>query len=196
LMGAAALVGLLAGLVRDGRLSALSRTHIRFAWLIPLAIPAQLLVIHVAGVDTPWWVAPLHLATYAVLLAVVLANRRLTGMPLLALGLGMNVLAMGANGGLMPVAPEVLAVRHGEVRIAPGQHIPRSKDVLLPREQTRLWWITDCLVSPPWLPLPERLIFSPGDLVIAGGVVLVVQGMMHPLGLRWPIRRRHPVAQL
>jgi len=68
---------------------------------------------------------------------------------------------MVANGGLMPVSPQTLARSgNGHVlqRIAVGQPLPRSKDIILPPEQTRLALLSDWLTV-PW----RRGSFSPGD---------------------------------
>ena len=104
---------------------------------------------------------------------MALANLRRRWMPVLATGLLMNLVVMAANGGLMPVSPETLARSgNGHVlqRVGPGQPLPRSKDIILPVEQTRLAFLSDVLV------LPGRPgSFSPGDVLIASGAFLVLQ---------------------
>jgi hypothetical protein len=104
----------------------------------------------------------------------VLANRTLPGMWLVALGLVTNASAIFANGGLMPTnetAMQQAGLRHSieAAREHPGIRLARSKDALLPVEETHLWWLSDTLVSPP---IPRRKAMSPGDLLVAAGVVV------------------------
>lgn len=94
----------------------------------------------------------------------------------------------------MPVSPESLArVDAGEVleTVEIGTPLPRSKDILLLKEETRLWPLTDIVVPPS----PARRVFSIGDLVIAVGIGAFVVGQFlkragqrdakHGSKLRW-----------
>jgi hypothetical protein len=108
-------------------------------------------------------------------LALVFAwlNRRWRPMQLLAAGLVMNLAAMLANGGLMPVTPEnaIAAGFADEVsRLQFGDAVPRSKDVLKERAGTNLAPLTDVIVLPAWF--PGRAVASPGDVVVAAAVAL------------------------
>jgi hypothetical protein len=119
------------------------------------------------------------LATYAMLLAFVIVNRRIPGIALVGLGLALNAAVMAANGGLMPVAPETLA-RAGLLHLASqpttGARLLGAKDILLPREQTRLWCLGDALVIP--LPAPLGAVVSVGDVVLAVGLCAVMTAAM------------------
>jgi hypothetical protein len=113
--------------------------------------------------------------SHVVMLAAVLAaavNCRVPAMWLVAAGLALNLLVMGANGGLMPTSPETL-VRGGQShmlsRVALGQPKPHSKDVLLLPSETRLELLGDRWVVPV-----RRGSFSTGDVFMAIGVVLVL----------------------
>ncbi len=104
------------------------------------------------------------------LLLFVWANRRLPGFWLLGLGLALNLLVILLNGGLMPIAPETVTYLFPEIpaeKWEPGQRLGTTKDVVLPRELTRLWFLSDWLVTPKWM--PYRMAFSPGDVLIAWG---------------------------
>jgi Family of unknown function (DUF5317) len=52
----------------------------------------------------------MHLASDALVGAFLVANPRLPGMPVLALGAGLNVLAIAANGGVMPASASALRI--------------------------------------------------------------------------------------
>ena len=124
----------------------------------------------------PWRVAALWL-THAVLAAVLLANLRRPGMAWLLAGMGLNVLVMAANGGLMPVSPETL-VRGGREHVlalpqppAPSSDgvVRRKKNIVLREEETRFALFSDRLVVPG-----HAGAFSAGDVVIAMGIVLAL----------------------
>jgi hypothetical protein len=102
----------------------------------------------------------------------VLANRSLPGVRLALMGALANLVVIVANGGLMPTHPAALERAGMTAMLAhlpdpTGTRLPRSKDVVLPIEQTRLWWLSDVLISPP---LPRRTVMSPGDVLLAAGL--------------------------
>lgn len=105
-------------------------------------------------------------------LAFALANRRLPGFWLLGLGLAANLLVIVANGGFMPISPETLQVLTPETKSEHwmiGQRLGYSKDIVLLASQTRLAWLSDCLLLPSWFPC--QVAFSIGDVLIALGAV-------------------------
>jgi len=91
----------------------------------------------------------------------------------------MNLLVVLANGGFMPVTLEALR-RAGLVHLAlglePGSRLVATKDILLPRQDTRLWILSDIFVIPP--PLPFNTIFSLGDFFLALGAFTFFQCAM------------------
>lgn len=118
----------------------------------------------------------LILATHVAVVVVAAVNVRhpwRAGMAIVLGGLLLNLAVMVANGGLMPVSPETLARSgsgHVQQRIPVGQPLPRSKDIILAPEQTRLALLSDWLTV-PW----RRGSFSPGDVLIAAGAFCVLQ---------------------
>lgn len=147
---------------------------IRWWWLALAALLVQVAVI--AGwLATPTMAARAApvLATQALVLAAALGNWRRAWMWLVIGGLVLNLLVMAANGGLMPITPDTL-VRAGDAhvlaRVAVGQPLPRSKDVILAPDNVRLSWLSDRLVVPG---RPNS--FSIGDVLIALGILLVLQ---------------------
>ena len=121
----------------------------------------------------------LLIGSHVLLIAVVWANRRLPGIHWLGLGLLLNLLAMVANGGWMPVTPEALteAGHTGLVpSLASGTRVYSSKNIVLPRAETRLWVLSDVFILARPFPVPS--IFSVGDLMLAVGVFQLIQGAM------------------
>lgn len=172
----ALVIGLLAGWARGGSLAAIGAARVRLLWLVPVPLGAQVALVRTLNLDVPWWVWPVHLMAYLLLATVVLVNRHIPGMALVGVGLAMNASVILVNGGLMPQGPETVHLNHGGEVIAFGQHIPHSKDVLLPRESTRLWWLSDYIVLhiKGWRPL----VASPGDFVLTSGLAVIVSGLM------------------
>ena len=118
----------------------------------------------------PDWLAALILVgTQIGLLVFVWFNRTQPGFPILGLGLALNILVIVANGGWMPVSPQVVSTLFPDTHssLIPGMRVGWSKDILLLPAETRLWWLSDCFLLPAWL--PQRAAFSPGDILIAMG---------------------------
>jgi len=160
-------------------LGVLSRLPLRAPWLALIAVGLQVPLLRAEG-GTPGEVAAqqvLFLASHLPLLAFVWLNRRLPGLWLVGLGATCNLLVVAANGGWMPIEPETLA------RINPGSavsswptglHYHFSKDIILSRGATHLWWLSDILVIPAPFPWPAAC--SAGDVLIAAGLVVLLQG--------------------
>jgi len=181
-----AAAGVALGWARGGRLVDLQTVRLREAWLVPLAVVPQLLLVFLPPQDG---VEPLRLAipiSTVVLAWFVLANLHLTGMWLVLAGLALNLAVVVANGGLMPTNQQALAgagmaAGFGLTPDHPGTRLPKTKDTVLPLAQTRLWPLSDTLVSPP---LPRRHVMSVGDLLIGAGTTLAIAG-----GMRRRVRR-------
>ena len=176
LLGLGIVGGLGIGWVRRGSLSRLAAARLRLSWLVPVALALQMVMTRALGTDVPGWVLPVHALSYALLSVVILANRRRGGVGVLGAGLALNALVIFSNGGLMPQSPETLHVMHGGRVLESGQPVPRTKDIVLPREQTRLWWLSDVLTWPPGFPL--RGVFSIGDVTLAAGLAWAIQARM------------------
>ncbi len=115
----------------------------------------------------PWLFAMCLIGVGLVLLrnasATPLARAALS---LAALGVGLNLLVIGANGGYMPRSTEAsVAVGRPIETIIDGQ---RFTNVGVLSDATRLPWLADVVAEPGWLPLSNVL--SIGDLLLAGGL--------------------------
>jgi hypothetical protein len=177
----AVLVGFAASFFRHRgqTVSQLASIPLRSAWLALLAVGLQIPLLR-APFGPPEQVGVqqvLFLLSHLLLLAFVWRNRHLPGIWIAGLGVLCNLLVILANGGFMPVTPETL------VKINPGSspnewptgfHYGFSKDLILLRGDTILWILSDMLVVPPPFPWPTA--FSVGDLLIAVGIVVLLQG--------------------
>jgi len=160
------LVALLVGRAAGGALGALRSLPLQAPQLVVAALLVQLVGAVVGGP-----VHPLGLAVSAVLVLTFLArNRGLRGTGLVAAGLLLNALVVGANGA-MPVSSGA-AARAGltlEDLVVDARHEPAD-------EATRLRLLGDVVPVP--LPLRAEVV-SPGDVLVAAGLgQLVVAGML------------------
>jgi hypothetical protein len=168
---------LVVGVALGGRLGNLAQLRLRASWLFFAAIALQVVAFPFAFL--PWrtdgTVATLlWLASYALLIAAAVLNRRIAGVPLVALGMGMNIAAITANGGTMPVLPDAM---HG----AGGSHATLNNSTAV--ADPSLAWLVDRWAAPDWIPLAN--VFSVGDVLIAvGAVVIVLAGSAAPSAWR------------
>lgn len=178
----AALVGLLVGSLRGGtvrgfvflRIRGRSAVLIAFLMQLPLLyFPAEKGSVHLS------FEGCVLLLSYLLILGIVWKNRQLSGFRAIGLGLLLNLTVMMANGGFMPIQPGVLESfghQHMATRMESGFRVLHSKDVLLTREETHLWILSDVFAFDP--PLLSPTAFSPGDLLIAAGAFLFIQRAM------------------
>lgn len=171
LFAALLIVILVVGIVRGReRLQSLADLPVRCLWVAPVALALQLPLMRApAASDAPELLLPrlLFVASYFLLGWGLWANRRLPGIPWLAAGVFLNGLVIVANGGWMPIAPQAV-VALGDGAWPVGTHHGASKDVVLPVEATRLWFLSDVFVIPRPFPWPTA--FSIGDILIVVGV--------------------------
>jgi len=180
----ALLLSIAVSLARGGRFRWLAETPLRFGWLAILAFALQWSIIYAPLPRTEGPLGPrtlLLIASYLLVVAVVVLNRRVAGLPLIGVGLGLNFLVMLANGGFMPVTLEAVeraGMAHLVLGTEPGARLLATKDIILPVEATRLWVLSDIFVVPA--PLPIRTVFSLGDLFLAAGIFVLFQRAMRP----------------
>ena len=149
-----------------GRLGRLADIELRGAWLVAVALAAQIVVTTLlpglfanAGDEV-------HLATYALLGAFVWMNRRLAGLVVIAAGATANALAIAANGGVMPASRSALE----------GAGMPYEKEGEFANsaavDDARLGFLGDVFAIPEgW---PASNVFSVGDVLILLGLLVAL----------------------
>ncbi len=168
----AAIVALTAPMpLLGGRFGALLDLHLRGLWLLWTALAVQIVMFAPGG---PAWPA-MHVASYALAAAFVWCNRRLPFVWLLALGGALNLVAILANGGVMP-ASAAAAAAAGLTGTDPA-----NSAVL---EAPRLAFLGDVFALPAGVPLHN--VFSVGDIALVLGAALAmhrIAGSRLPGGL-------------
>jgi hypothetical protein len=164
--------GLIAGLVRakskNGHLQA---PELHLVWWVPIAFLPQWLAFHfpaTRSLATDTVAAAALVSSQALLLVFAWVNRKQSGVWLLGAGLVSNLCVILSNRGLMPVSPEVAAQLLPD-RPAGAWEIGEriGWNVILSPPATHLWWLSDHLLMPAWMPYRKAL--SVGDLLIALG---------------------------
>jgi uncharacterized protein DUF5317 len=172
------LTALALGVALGGSLGRLAELRLRAPWLFLAAIGLQVVAFPVAG--QPWrthetLASILWVTSYGLLVAAAVLNRRITGIPVVAAGMLLNLVAILANRGTMPVT---YAAMHDAGRTAAIQ----ANSTALP--DPSLPWLIDRWAAPDWVPLAN--VYSVGDVVIAVGAFVIVLAAM---GVGLPVRR-------
>ena len=150
-------------------ISALSSMRLRSKWAALGALIIESLVAHIL---TPGAFATLCIVVVSLLLLrFFYSNHSLPGISLVMVGIGMNLAAMLANGGFMPMGLATAA----SIGVSPGvtvigHHLIGTKDVLLPLADQRLAVLGDRLTLPPAFGALSKTAYSLGDIVLSVGL--------------------------
>jgi Family of unknown function (DUF5317) len=173
--------GLAVGLARGGTLRGLGDTGVKARWLALgcLAVQASVVVLPMPGLGG----VVLLVAALVTLLGIARANGSLPGVPLLALGLFLNLLVVVINVG-MPVRAATME-RAGIRLEQPVPDRPDAKHVL-DRGDARLGLLGDRLAV-----RPLRTVTSYGTVIELAGLFLLLQHLVRGPG---PARREDGTA--
>ena len=180
----AALAGFIVALLRGGTLRDLASLPIRGRGAILIALLMQVPIVYLPAEKASDHLnleRGLLLLSYLLILVIVWINRRLPGFQAIVLGFLLNLTVMMANGGYMPIQPRVLESfghQHMAIKMESGYRVLHSKDILLTREETRLWILSDIMAFD--LPILPPMACSPGDVLIAIGAFVFIQSAMLP----------------
>lgn len=157
-------VGIVVGLLLGGRITGLTTLHIRWAWLAIIGFAIQLAIFSdPIGARVGDAGPAIYVVSNLAVLAAVLRNLAIPGMPIVAVGAACNLAAIVANGGRMPADPGALAAAGIEVTGATNSVVV-SNPALAP--------LTDVMAIPAGVPLAN--VFSIGDILIGVGVATVI----------------------
>jgi hypothetical protein len=147
-----------------GRLGRLLDLQLRWGWAALGALALQIIITTLAPTGSTGVHALLHVASYALAGACIVANRRITGLPILALGAALNSLAIITNAGIMPASARAMRL----AGLAPADHFANSAPVAHPH----LLALGDVIPVPgPW---PLGNVISIGDLLIIAGLLSIL----------------------
>jgi hypothetical protein len=168
----ALVIGLVVGFIVGGRPAGLAQLQFRWPWVMLTGLLVQVVLFSEfvssrVGDAGP----PIYAASTAAVILAVLANRRITGMPIVALGAACNFAAIMANGGFMPASRGALEAL-GKVDATGYSNSVVSPDPALAP-------LTDIFALPIWLPFAN--VFSVGDVLIGVGVAIVIVAAMRRL---------------
>jgi hypothetical protein len=184
LIGLALLLAFATVPLAGGSLGALADVRMRHGWLLAAAIALQVLIINILPTTSGVPHHAIHLASYGLVAVFVTVNRGLPFLWLIALGGALNLIAIAANGGVMPADPHALAAAGlqqdasaftNSTAVA-GAHVTYLGDVFA--------------VPASW---PVSNVFSVGDVVIVLGAFLALHAVSGSRLALWPGRRSDPV---
>lgn len=148
----------------------LATLHLRHTWIIFVALGTQLFFV----VSPPSWFSAssaslVFVTTLAAVAVFLILNRDVTGMWLVAAGLALNCIVILTNG-VMPVSPTAATFAGAELLTDSrhAQHGTHLRNEAM-TDQTNLPWMGDVIPFPGM-----HIVASPGDLVIAAGLVRLI----------------------
>jgi len=147
-----------------GRLGCLLDLRLRWGWAAFSALALQVFITTLASTGSTGVHELLHVASYGLAGACIAANRRITGLPILALGAALNSLAIITNAGIMPASARAVRL----AGLARADHFTNSAPLAHPH----LLALGDVIPIPgPW---PLGNVISIGDILIIAGLLSIL----------------------
>ena len=147
-----------------GRVGRLADLTFRSSYLLVAALAIQVLIISVVFHWPLAVLAPAHVASYASVALFIGRNFRVAGLWVIGLGGLSNLVAIAANGGVMPASLDALRLSGLEAPTG----FTNSTSVASPR----LAWLGDVFAVPASWPFANT--FSIGDIVIVLGAFVLI----------------------
>jgi hypothetical protein len=175
-LAALGLIGVAVALLRGGSFAGWARIHVFWPWVALGSLGVQLLLHNPPTDHQPWAIAwgPIIWTTcLTALFAVLLRNAFASPASrypwlLAALGVGLNLLVVVANGGFMPQSSDArVASRGGSLATAQSSE-PQLRNIVTMNDQTRLSFLGDVIPEPSWL--PNTNVISVGDVLLGSGL--------------------------
>ena len=165
LLGIAIVGCLLSVPLAGGHLGGLADVRFRGGWLLLPAIAIQVFIVSIAPDGSHNGRAVAHVASYGLLACFAVLNRGFPYLWVIASGGALNLLAIAANGGVMPADPDALA----------GARLPATSTAFANSaaiDDPRLSFLGDVF----WVPasFPASNVFSIGDVLLVLGAFLAL----------------------
>jgi hypothetical protein len=175
-LAALGLIGVAGALVRGGSFASWARIQVSWPLVALGSLLIQLLLHNPPADQQPWaiaWGPMIWTSCLAALFAVLLRNAfasRVTRYPwlLAALGVGLNLLVVVANGGFMPQSADARVASRGASVTVTQSTEPRLRNIVPMTDQTQLSLLGDVIPEPSWL--PNSNVVSIGDLLLGSGL--------------------------
>jgi len=151
-----------------GRLSALADVRFAAPWLALAAIAMQIVAISIVPQGADWAHHAAHLASYGLIASFLWVNRRLPFLWLAAIGGGLNLAAIAANGGVMPADADALAA--AGIQQKAGEFANSTAVAHL-----HLGFLGDVFAVPSSWPVSN--VFSVGDVVLVIAALLALHSV-------------------
>jgi hypothetical protein len=166
----AVLIGLVVGFLSGGRLAGLADLHLRWSSVILAGLFVQVVLFSEPVSERIGTLGPpIYVASTAVVIVAILANRAIRGMLVVAAGAACNLAAIVANGGYMPASADAAAALGGSPHAS-----TYSNSIFVP--DPALAPLTDIFALPEWVPFAN--VFSIGDVLIGIGIAIVIVAAM------------------
>jgi len=162
----AIVAGVLIGLLRGGRFDNLGEASFRLWPLLILGV-----VVQGAASFTAEGAVALILLSYGLLLLFTLVNLQHAGMGVVFVGIAMNLVVIGANGGMPVRADAIVAAGIVEHEQVPSLDFGAKRHLETPDD--RLTFLGDIIP----VPVAEEVL-SFGDLAMSVGVATVLVGLL------------------
>jgi hypothetical protein len=156
-------------LLRGGSLRNFAAVQLRWLPLVIAGFALQLLIFtpFARSPLVAFATLPIYVLSLALLAIWVAANWRIPGMALIAIGLALNVIAITANGGHMPVSPE--SARYaGTIGNYTSAGALVANNSIATQDNVRFWLLTDIIAIPKQVPFAS--VISIGDVLLTIGV--------------------------
>jgi hypothetical protein len=175
-LAALGLIGVAVALWRGGSCAGWARIHVSWSAVALGSLGVQLVLHNPPAHHQPWAIAWGPLIWTACLLALCAALvRNAFAAPanrypwlLAALGVGLNLLVVVANGGYMPQSADARTAVRGAPAAAVQSTEPRLRNVVVMTDETRLSLLGDVIAEPSWF--PNANVVSAGDLLLGTGL--------------------------
>lgn len=158
--------------------------EINHIWLVLAAYLPQFFAFNLRATRrliTDQWISIMLILSQVLLLIFIWINRKIPGGWLMGLGLALNFLVIILNGGMMPLTPEnaqYLLPKGSSITFTLGERVGATKDILLEKMDTTLWFLGDIFQMPKWL--NYAVVFSLGDILLSVGAFWLFWDLGNP----------------